>query len=457
MTAGTAASFRDPAGFVFRREGTLYRQVDGSYREHYDHLMASGLHDALAERGWLVRHEEVETALAAAPGAYRVIRPEPVPFVSYPFEWSFGQLRDAALLTLDIMREALARGMILRDGTAFNVQFRGSRPVFIDTLSLGRYRDGQPWYGYRQFCEFFLAPLALMARRDVRLGGLLRRFPNGLPLDMASALLDAGSKLRLGLLLHIHLHARAQRRFADAPATARRVERRTLERMVEHLRQVVEGLRWEPAGTVWADYEETHGYSESAAASKQRLVGDLLARVRPRTVWDLGANTGAFSRVAADLGATVVAVEGDAGAAERHYGRLRAAADERVLPLVVDLLDPTPRTGWASEERMSLADRGPADAVLALALIHHLTLGGNVPLARVAEFLARVGRNLIVEWVPPDDPQAKRLVAHRPEAPLAYTRDAFDAAFDAHFVTVAHAPVDASGRVLFLMERRVAP
>jgi hypothetical protein len=454
VTAGTAASFRDPAGFVFRREGTLYRQVDRSYREHYDHLMSSGLHDALAERGWLVRHEEVETDLAAAPGAYRVIRPEPVPFISYPFEWSFGQLRDAALLTLDVMREALAHGMILRDGTAFNVQFRGSRPVFIDTLSLGRYRDGQPWYGYRQFCEFFLAPLALMARRDVRLGGLLRRFPNGLPLDMAASLLDRGSKLRLGLLLHIHLHARAQRRFADAPATPRRVELRTVERMVEHLRQIVEGLRWEPEGTVWADYEDTHGYTETAIGVKQRLVADFLARVKPRTVWDLGANTGVFSRVAAEQGARVIAVEGDPGAAERHYRRLRGAGDERILPLVIDLLDPTPRTGWASEERMSLADRGPADAVLALALIHHLTLGGNVPLSRVAEFFARIGHHVIVEWVPPDDPQAKRLVAHRPEAPLAYERVAFDAAFDAHFETVATAPVGESGRVLSLMTRR---
>ena len=456
MTGGTAASFRDPAGFVFRREGTLYRQIDASYREHYDHLMASGLHEALATRGWLVRHEEVESHLAAAPGAYRVIRPEPVPIVSYPFEWSFGQLRDAALLTLDIMREALAHGMILRDGTAFNVQFRGSRPVFIDTLSFGRYRDGQPWYGYRQFCEFFLAPLALMARRDVRLGGLLRRFPNGLPLDMAASLLDLGSRMRLGLLLHIHLHARAQRKYADAAATPRRVERTTLERMVEHLRQVVEGLRWEPVGTAWADYEETHGYSESAVGTKQRLVADFLAQVRPRTVWDLGANTGVFSRVAAEQGARVVAIEGDPGAAERHYRRLRGAADERILPLLVDLLDPTPRTGWASEERLSLADRGPADAVLALALIHHLTLGGNVPLARVAEFFGRIGRVLIVEWVPPDDPQARRLVMHRPEAPLAYTREAFDAAFDARFETIASAAVEESGRVLFLMRRRDA-
>jgi hypothetical protein len=453
VTAGTAASFRDPAGFVFRREGTLYRQIDASYREHYDHLMASGLYEALVAGGLLVRHEEVEPRLAATPGAYRVIRPEPLPFISYPFEWSFGQLRDAALLTLDVMREALAHGMILRDGTAFNVQFRGSRPVFIDTLSFGRYRDGQPWYGYRQFCEFFLAPLALMARRDVRLGGLLRRFPNGLPLDMAASLLDAGSRLRLGLLLHIHLHARAQRKYADAVATTRRVEQTTLERMVEHLRQVVEGLRWVPEGTVWADYEETHGYSESAVGTKQRLVDDFLARVRPRTVWDLGANTGAFSRLAADRGARVVAVEGDAGAAERHYRRLRAAGDERILPLLVDLLDPTPRTGWASEERMSLADRGPADAVLALALIHHLTLGGNVPLARVAEFFARIGRVAIVEWVPADDPQARRLVMHRPERPLAYSREAFEAAFGAHFEIAAIAPVEESGRTLFLLTR----
>jgi hypothetical protein len=453
---GSAVSFRDPAGFVFTRDGILYRQVNAAFRGDFDLLRSSGLYDSLVERKALVRHDDAALELAASPDAARVIRPERVPLVSYPYEWTFGQLKAAALLTLDVLREALERGMILRDGTAANVQFIGARPVFIDTLSFGRYEDGQPWYGYRQFCEHFLAPLALTARRDGRLVGMLRRFPNGIPLDLASRLLDGWSWLRPGLALHLHAHARAQRKYADADATAstRRLGKPALLRMVEHLRLTVEGLDWHPEGTTWAEYERTHGYTSDAIEVKRALVAGYLARLSPSTVWDLGANTGVFSAVAAEGGARVAAIEGDVAAAERHYRRLAERCDERILPLVVDLLDPTPASGWAHSERQSLEQRGPVDAVLALALVHHLTLGGNVPLARVAEWFARLAGTLLIEWVPETDPQVRRLVQHRPEAPLPYDRTAFDAAFHSHFDVVDSAPVGESGRVLLVMHSR---
>ena len=453
---GSAVSFRDPAGFVYTRDGILYRQVNAAFRGDFDLLRSSGLYDALVERHALVRHDEAALELAASPDAYRVIRPERVPLVSYPYEWTFGQLKAAALLTLDVLREALDRGMILRDGTAANVQFIGARPVFIDTLSFGRYEDGQPWYGYRQFCEHFLAPLALTARRDGRLVGMLRRFPNGIPLDLASRLLDGRSWLRPGLALHLHAHARAQRKFADADSTAstRRLGKPALLRMVEHLRLTVQGLDWHPEGTTWAEYERTHGYTSDAIEVKRALVAKFLARISPRSVWDLGANTGVFSAVAADGGARVAAIEGDVAAAERHYRRLAASANERILPLVIDLLDPTPASGWAHEERRSLEQRGPVDAVLALALVHHLTLGGNVPLARVAEWFARLTDTLVIEWVPETDPQVRRLVQHRPEQPLPYDRAAFDAAFASRFAVVDSEPVGDSGRVLLVMQTR---
>lgn len=456
IAPGSAVSFRDPAGFIFTRDGTLYRQVNAGFREDFDLLIASGLHATLVERGALVSHDEAELSAAATPDAYRVLRPERVPLVSYPYEWSFAQLRAAALLTLEVLAEGLARGMILRDGTAANVQFVGSRPVFIDTLSFGRYREGQAWYGYRQFCEHFLAPLALAARGDGRLIGLLRRFPNGVPLDLASRLLDGRSWLRPGLALHLHAHARAQRKYADAEAgtSTRRLERGALLRLVEHLRVTIEGLEWRPGGTAWADYEQTHGYSGDALDAKRGLVAGFLARVQPASVWDLGANTGIFSAVAAEAGARVASIEGDVAAADLHFRRLAQRKDERILSLVVDLLDPTPASGWAHAERSSLEQRGPADTAMALALVHHLTLGGNVPLARVADWFARLCRTLIVEWVPESDPQARRLVQHRPEASLPYERATFDAAFGARFETIASEPVGDSGRVLLLMRTR---
>ena len=213
-------SWRDPWGFVYRRDGTLYRQVNRVAASDWDAVTASGLLARLQASGSLVAHEPVDLDLAAdRERAHAVIRPEVVPFISYPFEWSFGQLQAAALLTLQVQEEATKAGFQLRDASAYNIQFVGSRPVFIDTLSFQRLEAGAPWIAYRQFCEHFLAPLALMARTDIRLGGMLRDHLDGIPLDLAAALLPGRTRFGLGLGSHIHLHARAQRTHADDEAT----------------------------------------------------------------------------------------------------------------------------------------------------------------------------------------------------------------------------------------------
>lgn len=456
MTAGAAGS-RDPAGFVYQREGQLLRQVNASYRTSFERVLASGVLDELHGAGLLIPHEVAPIDLAATRDAWQVLRPERVAFISYPYEWSFSQLRDAALLTLDVQRRALARGMTLRDASAYNVQFHRGRPVFIDTLSFGPHEEGRPWVAYRQFCEHFLAPLALMSRRDVRLGRLHAEFADGVPLDLASRLLGSSSWVRPSLLLHVHLHARAQSRYADAAARPRsgatRLTRSAVLRLVEQLRQTIETLRWEPAGTPWAEYETTHAYGADARASKERLVRELLSSIAPRTTWDLGANTGRFSRIAADLGSQVIAIDGDYAAVDRSYRAERARSGEAILPLVNDLVAPSPSSGWAGTERQSLAERGPADALLALAVVHHIAFSGNVALPRIAEWFARLGRAAIVEFVPPDDAQVRRLTAARSEATHPYDREAFDRAFARHFAIIARHPLPETGRELYLMRR----
>lgn len=455
-----AASYRDPSGFVYRREGVLYRQINHSFRDSFDHFIKSGLYDELVADELLVPHSDADRSLAATDDAYRVIQPRVVPFISYPYEWAFSQLKDAALLTLDIQRRALKRGLVLRDATAYNVQMADGRPVFIDTLSFGRYTEGEPWVGYRQFCQHFLAPLALMARRDVRLGMLHAQFSDGVPLDLASTLLDLRSRANLGLLLHLHLHARAQRKYADRPAESAvqarraRLERPALERLLDHLGSTIAGLSWNPAGSEWAGYEQDNSYTERSLTEKETLVRDFLARVQPRVTWDLGANTGNFSRIAAGLGSRVLAVDGDPGAVELNYLRGKRAGERNVIPLLVDLLNPSPASGWANEERTALRDRGPADAVLALALIHHLTLSGNVPLPKVAAFFAELADSLIIEWVPLQDPQSQRLVVSRREPPHAYTIENFEAAFARHFETLDSRQLEGSERRLYLMARK---
>ncbi|MGH7499957.1 MAG: SAM-dependent methyltransferase, partial [Gemmatimonadales bacterium] len=395
-------------------------------------------------------------AMAATAQACAVLQPERVPFISYPYEWSFGQLRDAALLTLTLQERALKRDFTLRDASAYNVQFRDGRPLFIDTLSFERREAGSPWIAYRQFCEHFLVPLLLMSSRDVRCGMLLRSYLDGIPLELGSRLLPKASWLDLSVLFHVHLHAKAQARFADTAMVAKGGSRRNMKRdallaLVGGLRRCVEGLDWTAAGTEWAEYAGDNSYTDAASRSKREIVSRLLAPLGARMVWDLGANTGEYSRAAREVAAQVVAFDIDPAAVERNYRHLRATGQTALLPLLLDLANPSPAQGWAHAERLSLEQRGPADALLALALVHHLAIGRNIPLDRVASFLSRLGRSLIIEFVPKDDVQVQRLLRNRADIFPGYSVEGFERAFRAHFRIESVHPVAESGRSVYLM------
>jgi SAM-dependent methyltransferase len=448
-------SFRDPSGFVYTRNGILYRQVNRVFREPFEAFLSSGLHDELIQAGLLVADQPAALELAATDQAFAVLQPERVEFVSYPYEWCFGQLQDAALLTLELQERALARGFELRDASAYNVQFQGGRPIFIDSLSFAPRQPGKPWVAYRQFCEHFLVPLALMSLKDVRCGGFQRGSLEGIPLEVGSRLLPFRTWTRPSALLHIHLHARLQSRYASksvaGTASKRSMSPQAVLGLVKSLRAIVTGLNWEPAGTEWADYAHDHNYSTAAARSKRETVSDLLRQVQRRVVWDLGANTGEYSRVAREAGARVIAFDLDPAAVERNYRQVKRESEKGILPLLQDLSNPSPGQGWAGTERMSLEQRGPADVALALALVHHLAIGRNLPLVRLAEFLARLARSLIIEFVPKADSQVQRLLRNREDVFPGYTQEAFEDAFRRHFTIDAARPVAESERTLYLM------
>lgn len=420
--------------------------------------MGSGLYEDLVGDGLLVSHEERPLDLAATTSAYRVIEPRPVPFISHPYEWAFGQLRDAALTTIEIQKRALDRGLTLKDASAFNIQFEGSRPVLIDSLSFERYREGTPWVAYRQFCQHFLAPLALMAYLDVRLVRLFERYIDGIPLDLTSTLLPARTRLRPSLLFHIHLHARSISRYGDRPASAevasKRVSKTGLLGLLSSLEGATRKLSWNPRRTEWHDYETSHAYGDESRNHKERIVEEYLSAIGPRVVWDLGANTGAFSRIAARAGARVIALDDDAGAVELLYEQMKAEGETAILPLYIDLSNPSPSLGWAHRERRSLVERASGDAVLALALVHHLAIGNNVPLPRVAEFLASLAPHLLVEFVPKSDPQAGRLLAAREDVFPDYHRDGFEMAFAEHYDIIDGRDVTGTERRIYRMTTR---
>ena len=454
-----AGSYRDPAGFVFRRDGVVYRQIEHSFAEEWEHYLASGLYERLANAAVVIEHEDVDAELAARPPVHRVIRPTPIEVISYPYEWSFSQLQDAALLTLRAQTLAHGAGMTLRDASAYNVQFHRGRPVLIDSLSFERAEAGRPWVAYRQFCEHFLAPLALMARVDVRLGRLLRDHLEGIPLDLAARLLPARTRLSFGLGPHIHLHARAQRQHAAdnaAPAEGKAVSMspKRLATLVESLHDTVSGLSWQPQGTAWAEYADNTSYDEASTAAKAGAVREALTTIGGTRAWDLGANTGRYSRIAADAGYRLVALDVDPAAVERAYRALRAEGREDILPLLADITDPSPALGWGSAERAGLLERIEGDVILALALVHHLAIGANVPLAMIAALFARLAPNAIVEFVPKQDAMVQRLLASRRDVFPDYGIEGFRSAFGVHYDIVAETAIEGSARTLFHLRRR---
>jgi hypothetical protein len=450
------SSFRDPSGFLFWKDGTLYRRVSAVYGDDYDHLMQSGLYDSLVAAGLLVAHEEALRDDVPTASTYKVLRPDVIPFISYPYEWSFSQLKDAALATLQIQRKALDFGMSLKDASAYNIQFTRGRPILIDTLSFERYREGQPWPAYRQFCQHFLAPLALMGHRDVRLSQLLRVYVDGIPLDLASSLLPLRTRLSFPLLTHVHLHARSQKHFEDraVDTKGRGVSRLGLLGLVGNLESAVKKLRWKPRGTAWAEYYEDASYSDEALEQKKRIVADFLDRAGPHTVWDLGANVGLFSRIASGKGMRTISFDMDPAAVERNYLDCVEKGETDVLPLVLDLTNPSPNVGWANQERMSILERGPADAVLALALVHHLAIGNNLPFDKIASFFSKICNWLIVEFVPKSDLQVQRLLRTREDIFYDYTEQSFFDAFEGYFEVEDSVRIDGMQRSVYLMRKR---
>jgi hypothetical protein len=456
-TEGTiASSFRDPSGSLFFQDGSIYRRVSFRYKENYDHLINSGLYKTLADSGLLVSHNEVGADYEKTDGAYKVLKPELIPFISYPYEWCFSQLKDAALTTLEIQKRALRFRMTLKDSNAYNVQFMKGKPIFIDTLSFEKYHEGQPWVAYRQFCQHFLAPLALMSYNDIRLSQLFRVYIDGIPLDLASSLLPYRTRFRFSLFSHIHLHAKSQKYFGEKTVNTggHKISQRGLLGLIESLESAVKKLKWQAQGTEWVNYYEITNYSAGALDQKKQLVAEFLDRTDPKMVWDLGANTGLFSRIASERGIQTISFDIDPAAVEKNYRECVEKGETNILPLLLDLTNPSPNIGWQNQERMSILKRGPADTVLALALIHHLAISNNLPFKKIADFFSKICHWLIIEFVPKSDSQVQRLLSNREDIFPDYTQRFFESKFEEYFIIENSSKIKDSQRTLHLMRKR---
>jgi hypothetical protein len=295
-----------------------------------------------------------------------------------------------------------------------------------------------------------------MSYRDVRLSQLLQVYIDGVPLDLASSLLPFSTRFRFSLLSHIHLHARSQRRFADRTVNLAgyKVSRLAFLGLVDNLKTAIQKLSWKPGRSEWGTYYEDTNYSPRGFEHKKQLVADFLRRIQPRCVWDLGGNIGVFSRIASGMGIPTISFDVDPAAVEKNYRECVQQGEGQILPLVLDLTNPSKALGWANEERQSFFDRASAEAVLALALIHHLAISNNVPFDRLVDFFGRISRHLVIEFVPKSDSQVQRLLATREDIFEDYSQASFEQEFGRRFKIAACEKIADSERSLYLMERR---
>lgn len=447
------SSFRDNSGFIFWENGEIFRQVNPCYKEEYDMLMTGGLYEKLISKNWLVEHREVEPR----DGAYKIIKPEKLDYISYPYEWSFSMLKDAALLTLKIQKIALKYDMSLKDATAYNIQFTSNaKPIFIDTLSFEKFKE-TPWVAYAQFCRHFLAPLLLMSYTDNRLQNLLRDYIDGIPLDLASKLLPVKTKFNPSILMHMHLHSQKSVQLegnSSVNVKALKMSKKQQIAMVENLKDLVKSIKWNPKGTEWGEYYTFTNYSDDAAKQKHDIVSKFIDEVQPGNLWDLGANNGFYTRIASGKNISAIAFDIDPIAVEKNYLSVKNSKERNILPILSDLTNPAPAIGWANKERMSFMEKGGADVVMALAIIHHLSISNNLPFKKTAEFFSKIAKNLIIEFVPKTDSKVKILLSTREDIFPDYDEKHFEETYREYFDITEKIKISGSERTMYLMRKK---
>ena len=458
MISQNPSSFRDPSGFVFESNGEIFRQINKIYQDDFDFFISSGLYEELNRKNFLINHEEVFSPILIPETAYKILKVQRIEFISYPYEWSFSQLKDAALLTLNVLLIALKKGMILKDASAYNVQFFEGKPIFIDTLSFTKYQEGSIWEGYKQFCQHFLAPLALMSSKDIRLNKLLINFIDGIPLDLASKLLPFKTWFNYGLLTHIHIHSYAQKNIIKSVSNGidtKKINKLGLVGLIENLENTIKKLNWNIKEKDWVNYYQSTNYSENSFENKKESVKSLINKISPKSILDLGANKGVFSRLAKGLeDCHVISIDNDPGAVEANYLETKRAHEKNLLPLVIDLVNPSSDIGWNNKERTKFLDRGSFDLVLALALIHHLAISNNIPLTMISDVLCKLGKFLIIEFIPKEDTQTQKLLNSRSDIFSDYSITKFKQIFSKDFYLIDEILIQNTTRTIFLFERK---
>lgn len=453
ITEPHPSSYRDPSGFVFEKDGIVYRQVNDVFKENFDFFISSGCYDHLVNKGLLVSHRIIHNNLTGHSDWYTTLLPEKINFISYPYEWSFDMLKDAALLTLQLVKEVIGYGLILKDATPYNIQWHNGQLIFIDTLSFEKYDEAQPWIAYRQFCESFLAPLLIMYYSKRELTELLLSYSDGISLSVIKALLPFKSRFSIHTLLHIHLHASASTA-KKAKNVGIQFSKQKLLNIINSLETLIKQLKLSKQKTTWSNYYEEAATRNNYLEQKKKIISEWVDGLSDvKLVADLGANEGEFSQLIASKNIKIIVADFDAACINKLYNQIKLKGEKNIQPMVLDLSRPTPAIGVNNKERQSFMERSHFDLVMGLALIHHLCIGKNIPFEKVATFFKQICKYLIIEFVPKDDEKVQVMLSNKKDIYCNYTENNFIQEFGKHFNIIKKQIVGNTNRVLFLMQK----
>jgi SAM-dependent methyltransferase len=455
-----SGSFRDRDGRVYHVDGRIIRGLSAGALADFESLRSRKFYERFVSQGQLVASELLQPDSVPLPREERelwagFLEHQRVPVISYPYEWTFGMLRDAALLQLEVIEAAIAEDMTLKDATPYNIQFLSGRPVFIDIPSFETLQAGTPWAGYRQFCEMFLFPLMLQAYKEIPFQPLMRGSIDGVSVQTAARLFGMRDRFRSGVFSHVWLQSKLDRRFGSTRQDVRTdlksagFHKELILANVRKLRKLVAGLQWRGEDSEWGAYEAFHNYSASDHALKEAFIDECAAASGAGCVWDIGCNTGQFSKIAARHVDQVLAMDLDHFAVERLYREIRSGETANILTLVQNVADPSPNWGWRNRERTELASRARPDLVLCLALIHHVVISANVPLDEFIAWLAGLSDQLVIEYVSRRDDKVETLLRNKEDKYSDYSRERLEQALERHFEIRRQLTLESGNRFLY--------
>ncbi len=458
-------SFRDRDGRIYLHGERVFRGLSESALENFRAVSNTAFYRKFSESGAVVKSKVLEESNNPLPDEVRqqwagYLEHERISLISYPYEWAFGMLKSAAMLQLRLTEAAIQEGYTLKDATPYNIQFVGRKPVFIDIPSFEPLPEGEPWAGYRQFCEMFLFPLMLQAYKGVHFQPFLRSRIDGIDVQTAGKLFGFRDRFRKGVTGNVWLQAKLDRRYSGSSENVRSslksagFNRELILVNIRKLKKLITSLQWEGDGSEWGNYKNFHNYSDEDHKRKEEFVAHCVKDGSPATVWDIGCNTGQFSSIAARYCRQVVATDIDHFAVERMFRDPDTPAN--VLPLVQNVADPSPNWGWRNLERRDLQYRSQPGMVLCLALIHHVVISANIPLAEFITWLAGLTDQLVIEYVSREDDKVQTLLLNKEDKYWDYRQDYLEEQLQKQFVIHEQIELREGMRQLYWCQKRVS-